>query len=748
MIGETISHYKIIEKLGEGGMGEVYLAEDTKLKRQVAIKFLPEHLTKDKENIERFKREAQATAALNHPNIVTIYDVIESDDPAATADRQISIVMEYVEGKSLRDVINEYDLGMDKIIDIICQISEGLRQAHKEGIVHRDVKPENIIVGKNARVRILDFGLAKLKGVSKLTKETSTLGTIHYMSPEQLQGKEVDQRSDIWALGVILYELLTGEMPFKGDYDQAILYSILNEEPETIICFRKECPTELLLVVERAMKKNQQERYKSCNILIKDLNSVKNNLGIERIVNKEKTFPSIAVLPFVNMSVDPENEYFSDGMSEDIINALSKIKDFHVAARTSTFSFKGEKIDVREIGKKLKVGTVLEGSVRKASNRLRITAQLINISDGYHLWSEQYDRVVSDVFDIQDEITLAIVNALKIELLAGENQAVIKKYTDNAEAYHLYLNGRYYWNKMNPDAFRKAIDFFNSAIQTDPGYALAYTGLADSYTGLGDAGLSAISPIEAFSKAKAAVKKALEKDETLAEAHASLGHLKMHDFDWSGAEQEFKRAIDLNPNYATTYHMSGFNFSLMERHDEAISTVKKALELDPVSLGIITDLGVIYYFARQYDKAIEQYQKALELDPGFIRVYVTLGSSYGQKGMYEQAIDMIQKAIDLSGDRAKIAALGRVYALSGKKAEAHNIIDELKELSKKRYISPYCLALIYASMDEKDSGMEYLNQAYVEHVSELIYLRVDPFLDKLRSDPRFKNLLKRVCLET
>jgi serine/threonine-protein kinase len=748
MIGKTLSHYRITEKLGQGGMGEVYLAEDTKLKRQVAIKFLPEHLTKDKENIERFKREAQATAALNHPNIVTIYDVIESDDPAATADRQISIVMEYVEGKSLRDVINEYDLGMDKIIDIICQISEGLRQAHKEGIVHRDVKPENIIVGKNARVRILDFGLAKLKGVSKLTKETSTLGTIHYMSPEQLQGKEVDQRSDIWALGVILYELLTGEMPFKGDYDQAILYSILNEEPETIICFRKECPTELLLVVERAMKKNQQERYKSCNILIKDLNSVKNNLGIERIVNKEKTFPSIAVLPFVNMSVDPENEYFSDGMSEDIINALSKIKDFHVAARTSTFSFKGEKIDVREIGKKLKVGTVLEGSVRKASNRLRITAQLINISDGYHLWSEQYDRVVSDVFDIQDEITLAIVNALKIELLAGENQAVIKKYTDNAEAYHLYLNGRYYWNKMNPDAFRKAIDFFNSAIQTDPGYALAYTGLADSYTGLGDAGLSAISPIEAFSKAKAAVKKALEKDETLAEAHASLGHLKMHDFDWSGAEQEFKRAIDLNPNYATTYHMSGFNFSLMERHDEAISTVKKALELDPVSLGIITDLGVIYYFARQYDKAIEQYQKALELDPGFIRVYVTLGSSYGQKGMYEQAIDMIQKAIDLSGDRAKIAALGRVYALSGKKAEAHNIIDELKELSKKRYISPYCLALIYASMDEKDSGMEYLNQAYVEHVSELIYLRVDPFLDKLRSDPRFKNLLKKVCLET
>ena len=741
MIGQTISHYRIIEKLGEGGMGEVYLTEDLKLKRQVAIKFLPEHLTKNKENVERFKREAQAAATLNHPNIVTIHDVIEEDS-------NLCIVMEYIDGKSLREIINEYNLGLEKIIDIIYQLSEGLLKAHKAGIVHRDIKPENIIIDHDARVKILDFGLAKLKGASKLTKETSTLGTIQYMSPEQLQGKEVDLRSDIWALGVVLYEMLTERMPFKGDYDQAILYSVLNEEPESIANFRTDCPSELILVVERAMKKNMQERYKSCLKLLKDLDSVKNNLGVERIIVEEKLLPSIAVLPFVNMSVDPENEYFSDGMSEDIINALSKIKDFRVAARTSTFSFKGEKVDVREIGKRLNVRTVLEGSVRKSGHRLRITAQLINVSDGYHLWSEQYDRVVSDVFDIQDEITLAIVNALKIELLAGENQAVIKKYTEDIEAYHLYLNGRYYWNKMNPDAFRKAIDFFNSAIETDPSYALAYAGLADSYTGLGDAGLSAISPKEAFSKAKAAVNMALEIDETLAEAHASLGHLRMHDFDWSGAEQEFKRAIDLNPNYATTYHMSGFNYSLMERHEQAILTVKKALELDPVSLGIITDLGVIYYFARQYDKAIEQYQKVLELDPGFIRAYVTLGSSYGQKGMYEEAIDMIQKAMDLSGDRAKIAALGRVYALSGEKEEALKIIDELIELSKKRYISPYCLALIYASMGETDSGIKYLNQAYLEHVSELIYLRVDPFLDKLRSDSRFENLLKKVCLDT
>jgi serine/threonine-protein kinase len=747
MIGKTVSHYKIIEKLGEGGMGEVYLADDIKLERKVAIKFLPTHLTKDKDNVERFEREAKATAALNHPNIITIHDVLETAG-SDTTDTQFCIVMEYVDGKSLREVLDEYKLGIDKITDIISQISAGLQEAHQAGIIHRDIKPENIIVGRDGRIRILDFGLAKLKGVSKLTKDSSTLGTIHYMSPEQIQGQDVDQNTDIWSLGVVLYEMLTGDKPFKGNYEHAILYAIQNEEPGSMTNLRADLSSELLLFVEKAMQKNPQERYKNCNELIKDLNLIINNLGVTPIINKEKTSPSIAVLPFVNMSVDPENEYFSDGMSEDIINALSKLKDILVAARTSTFSFKDEKVDVREIGQKLKVETVLEGSVRQAGKRLRITAQLINVSDGYHLWSEQYDRVVTDVFDIQDEITLAIVDALKIELLAGENQSVIKKYTENLEAYDLYLKGRYYWNKMNPEAFRKAIDNFQKAIELDPDYALAYSGLADSYTGLGDAGLSAISPKEAFSNANAAVFKALEIDETLAEAHASLGHLKMHDFDWAGAEREFKRAIDLNPNYATSYHMSGFNFSLMERHDEAITAIKKALELDPVSLGIITDLGVMYYFARRYDKAIEQYQKVLELDPGFIRVYVTLGSVYGQKGMYEQAIDMIQKAINLSGDRSKIAALGRAYALAGNKDKAVKIIGELKKLSEKRYISPYCIALIYAGMHEYDSAMDYLNQAYREHVSELIYLRVDPFLDNLRSDPRFDDLLKKVCLET
>ncbi len=456
---------------------------------------------------------------------------------------------------------------------------------------------------------------------------------------------------------------------------------------------------------------------------------------------------SIVVLPFIDMSPTGDQEYFSDGLAEDVINALTHIKDFRVAARTSAFSFKGEQVDAREIGRRLGVSTVLEGSVQKAGDRLRITAQLIDAQNGYHLWSEQYDRVMADVFSIQDEITTAIVDALRIELLDRERSAVGKRYTEDLDAYHLYLRGRYHWNRSTTEEFWKAIDLYKEAIEADSTYALAYAGLADAYASLGDAGHSAISPKEAFSNARVAVENALELDEDLSEAHASLGHLKMHEFAWSEAEKEFKRAIELNPNYATAYRFLAHFFAAVGRSREAMVTLEKARDLDPVSLGTLTDLGVLHYFAREYDQAIEQYLKVLEMDPGFARAHVTLGSAYAKKGMYAEAVGEIQKAIEISGDRMKLAALGRAYAAAGRKEEAAQVIEELKVLSKERYVTPYAFTLIYASMGEKDEAMGWLRQACDQGVSDLIYLKVDPYLDNLRDDPRFAGLLKKVGME-
>jgi TolB-like protein/Tfp pilus assembly protein PilF len=444
------------------------------------------------------------------------------------------------------------------------------------------------------------------------------------------------------------------------------------------------------------------------------------------------------------MSPSGDQEYFSDGLSEDLINALAHIRDFRVAARTSAFSFKGEHVDARTIGRKLDVDTVLEGSVQKAGNRLRITAQLVDAENGYHMWSEQYDRVMADVFSIQDEITRSIVDALKIELLEGERAAVSKRHTDDLDAYHLYLRGRYCWNRSDTESFWRAIDHFHAAIEEDPTYALAYAGLADAYASLGDAGHSAISPKEAFSSAETAVRKALELDDALSEAHASLGHLKMHEFAWTEAEREFQRAIELNPNCATAYRFYSFFLAATGRSQEAIATLERALELDPVSLGIITDLGVLSYFAGDYEQATARYRRVLEIDPSFTRAYVTLGSTYAQQGRYEEAIDVTRRAMELSGDPSKLAALGRVYALAGMRDEALEVIERLKELSKERYVTPYAFTLIYASLGERDQAFSCLQRACDEGVSDLIYLKVDPFLDELCSDPRFAVLLDSV----
>ncbi|MFQ6008621.1 MAG: protein kinase [Candidatus Zixiibacteriota bacterium] len=500
MIGKTISHYKVLEKLGAGGMGVVYKAEDTRLKRCVVLKFLPPELTRDEEAKERFVNEAQAASALDHPNICTIYEIDE------TKDGQMFIAMACYEGETLKSIIDNRRLMIEEAVGIAIQIAQGLAKAHEQGIVHRDIKPANIIVTKDGVVKILDFGLAKLTGVTQLTKTGTTLGTVAYMSPEQAQGVTVDHRTDIWSLGVGLYQMVSGELPFRGEYEQAVIYSILNEEPEET----SEIPANLQQIVAKALAKEPDERYQQMDDMLTDLSTLRKELesaSTQVTVSKEKPAPAIAVLPFVNMSADPENEYFCDGMAEELIDAFTKLEGLRVVSRTSAFSFKGKELKIQKIGEELKVSHVLEGSVRKAGKRLRITAQLINVDDGYHLWSQKYDRELEDVFAIQDDIAETIVDTLKVKLVGEKEVPLIKRYTENVEAYQLYLKGRYFWNKRHQGELQQAMAFFNQTIEKEPTHALAYTGLADSFFIIGH--YCYLPPKEAFLKAKAFAQKAL-----------------------------------------------------------------------------------------------------------------------------------------------------------------------------------------------------------------------------------------------
>lgn len=618
MIGKTISHYKIFEKLGEGGMGEIYLAEDTKLDRKVALKFLPKEYTRDREANTRFRREAKAAAALNHPNIVTIYEINEHE-------YQTYIAMEYVEGNTLKDLVTGHPLPITNVIDITIQICEGLQKAHQAGIVHRDIKPQNILIDKDNRVKILDFGLAKLKGESQLTKEQSTLGTIHYISPEQIQGKVVDHRTDIWSLAVVLYEMLTSQLPFKGEYEQAIIYSIINDNPDSITTERTGIPPGLERIAIKALEKNPAERYQHINELLVDFrklikDSRPEEFGFQKKGNRNKSERSrkhlvpvfiplaiillvggfflfkgilkkdtsprssglttekkktIAVLPFADMSPKKDQEYFCDGIAEELINTLTKVSGFQVTARTSAFSFKGKNLDIPTLGKKLNVEMVLEGSVRKEGDNLRITAQLIKVSDGYHLWSEAYNRKLKDVFTIQENISRSIVDKLKINLLTGEEEKLEKRHTTDIEAYNLYLKGRYFWGKRTEEGLKKSLDYFQLTIDKDPQYALAYVGKADAYTILTYWGY--LTPKKAFPKAKVLVKKALQIDDSLAEAHTTLAWICLdYDWDWSAAEERFKKALKLNPGYTTTYHWYAAYFESMGQFEEGLKMRRKA----------------------------------------------------------------------------------------------------------------------------------------------------------------------------
>jgi serine/threonine-protein kinase len=771
MTGKTISHYKILEKLGEGGMGVVYKAEDIKLERIVALKFLPPHLSNQEAEKKRFIQEAKAASALDHNNICTIYEIGETNDG------QLFIAMSYLEGKTLREKIDASPLKVDEAIGIAIQAAEGLKLAHEKGIVHRDIKPANIMVTTNGTVKIMDFGLAKLGGKTKLTQMGTTLGTFAYMSPEQSRGEEVDRRSDIWSLGVVLYEMLTGQLPFKGDYEQAVVYSILNEEPEPITGMRSSLPLELERIINKMLSKKINERYASEEDLLVDLQKVSKEIesGIKTSAsNKNKKasnkkyilggaillilsaillfvlnplsedghiIKSLAVLPLDNFSHDPDQEYFVDGMTEALITELSKIQSLTVISRTSVMQFKGTKKTLPEIAKELNVDAIIEGSALLLNDKVRITAQLVDAFDK-HRWAESYDRDLKDVFTIHHEVALDIAREVQKNITSQDKTFSPNQYPKNSEVYRLYLKGRYFLNLYTYDSQKKAIQYFEQVIKLDPDYALGYAGLADVY-GIWSA--LELPRTVTIAKSKEYVMKALELDESLAEAHTTLGYIKMdYDWDWQGAEKELRRAIELNPNYVFAYHILSHYLLLMGQNDESLEVSKRALELAPLDIGINSHLGFHYYWTREYDKAIEQYIKTLEIDPNDPWAHSYLGRAYTEMGWYSKAIEESKQALSLIGkNEAEILSnLGNVYAVSGNSEKALEIINELFEQSKQKYVPSKLIAVVYVGLGEKDKAFEWLEKAFNERDPE----PMSPMLDPIRKDPRFIDILQRMNL--
>ncbi len=750
MIGKTVSHYRVLEKLGEGGMGVVYKAEDTKLKRTVALKFLPPELTRDSEAKERFIQEAQAASSLEHPNICNVHEIGETED------EQIFIAMACYEGETLKRKIERGALALDQAIYVAIQVAEGLAKAHARGIVHRDIKPANIMVTDDGMTKILDFGLAKLSGKARLTRTSSTAGTIAYMSPEQVGGREVDSRTDIWSLGVVLYEMVTGQLPFRGEYEPAMIYSILNDKPKLMSLLRDGVQRELERVVERTLAKTPEERYGNVTDLLADLRALSeeesDRLRAPRLARDEASEAgqrkkSIAVLPFRSLSDSKDDEYFSDGTTEDIITRLCKIRELRVISRTSVMRYKHSEKSIPEIGRELGVGTILEGSVRRAGGRVRIVAQLLDVQTDEHMWAETYDRDMEDVFAIQSDVAEKIATALEAELSPMEKECILKKPTESMKAYNYYLRGRFHWNRRRGKDLKMAVGYFNQAIEADACYAPAHAGLASVYLLFPE--YTCLPANEYMPRAEAAARKALELDPELAEPHAALGWIKMaYEWDWAGAESEFRRALELNPSYPTGHHWYSLMLSFSGRFDEAQAEIGRAQELDPLSLIIDSAVGDAAYYRRQYDKAAEHYREILELDPNFAPARTGLGWIYVQQGKFEAAIAEFERLRAIVGQGPYgLGELGSAFARAGRKTEAAKILDELSGFSAQGYSVSCETALVYWGLGDGNRALEWLERAYEERVRYVVELKACPLWEGLRSAPRFVALLKKIGLE-
>jgi serine/threonine-protein kinase len=777
MIGKTISHYKILAKLGEGGMGVVYKAEDTKLNRTVALKFLPSSIMASEAEKTRFVHEAQAAAALNHPNICTIYEIDEVDG-------QSFIAMEFVEGQSLKAKIEAGPLKLDEALGIAMQVAEGLQAAHEKQITHRDIKPANIMLTPKGQAKIMDFGLAKLAGRTVVTKEGMTVGTVAYMSPEQARGEEVDHHTDIWAFGVVFYEMITGQHPFKGLYEQAVVYSILNENPEPITGLRTGVPMELERIVNKAMTKNPNERYQHVGDLLVDLRLLQKQVesgmpksrtidtnkaafqkpkrmylygavatllllliagGLYFFPKNGKTIESLAILPFENASRNLDTEYLSDGITESLINSLSQMPNLKVISRTSVFRYKGKEVDPKTVGRDLNVRAVLTGRVVQHGDGLFISTELVNADDNSQIWGEKYNRKLADLLALQDEISREISEKLRLRLSGEDRLRLTKRYTENIEAYQLYLKGRYYATQFTEEGLKKSVECFNQAIALDPNYALAYAGLAAGYWFVNDL---QFAPLEVMPKAKAAAQRALELDNTLAQAHTAMAMVKTaFEWDWLGAEREFKRALVLHPDDATAHGWYGWYLGIMARFEEAHAELQLAQKLDPLSLDISAFLGVSFHWARQYAQAIEQLRRTINLEPTYWIARTYLGWAYVENRQFTEAISELQKAREIEDNHFVLGSLGYAYARAGKRDEAQRVIATLTMWSQQRFVSPYSMVIVYAALGEKDLAFQWLDKAYDERAELMGWLKVDPRLDNLRSDSRFSDLMKKMGLE-
>jgi eukaryotic-like serine/threonine-protein kinase len=786
---QQIAHYKILTQLGAGGMGEVYLAQDTKLDRKVAIKVLPPELVSDEHAKKRLVREAKAAATLDHSNICSIYEVGE-------ADGRSFIVMQYVGGETLDAQMKKRPLALSETLSIANQVADALAEAHARGIIHRDIKPANIIITPRGQAKVMDFGLAKsaprasdseAETQGMLTAPGTILGTLPYMSPEQVRGEEVDLRSDLFSFGTMVYEMVSGRQPFTGASAAATASAILTHEPLPLIRFAPDVPDELQRIVRKCLEKNAHHRYHSARDLEIDLANIRRQyeslqtppassnaappaalqksfrywrlviaavalialisatvvyFWLSRRTPADSVPPiqSLAVLPLGNLSGDSAQEYFADGMTEALTTELARLGALRVISRTSAMQYKGARKSLPEIAKELNVDGIVEGSVLRSGQRVKIDVKLIRAGSDQHLWAQTYVKDLTAILVLQSDVARDIAKQVQITLSASDTARLLSPLKVNPEAHDAYLRGRYYWGKGEREDLETARKHFEEAIQKDPKYAPAYAGLADYYSVLPF--YTNAHPDDVFPKAKENVTKALEFDSSLAEAHGTKAYISTYyDWDWQTAEQEFRQALSLNPNDGTLRHRYSRFLSSVGRNQEALVEIERARLLDPGDLVIKANVGVIYFFDRQYDRAIEELQKVLRDHPDFSTAHWGLGLAYAQKGNYSQALSEVEKAAQRRGANS-LASLAQIYGLMGRKKEANDILVELKKRGEG--VSDYQIALVHIGLGEADEAVGALEQAYRERSTLITYLKMDPRLDPLRGNPKFQELLRNM----